>query len=254
MSVKSQLKQIGREVWFPIFKLTNHGKATFTCPVCNYTGPFMDVQPDTGVRKHALCPKCFSYERHRLQYLVVQSVFKGLRLSEMSLLHFAPEPLFRSFFFRHFKCYETADLYADNVDHQVDIQALPFADESYDVVFASHVLEHIPDDRQALREIRRILKPNGFAILPVPIVGETTIEYPEPNPHEALHVRAPGFDYYDRYQPYFSRVEQYTSDSFPQEFQVHIYEDRSQWSKEKFPLRQLIQGEKHLDIVPVCYV
>lgn len=89
------------------------------------------------------------------------------------------------------------------VDHNVDLQELPFEDQTYDFVFASHVLEHIPNDEKAISEIRRILKPNGIAILPVPLVAEKTIEYSEPNPNETYHVRAPGFDYFDRYDRYF---------------------------------------------------
>jgi SAM-dependent methyltransferase len=121
------------------------------------------------------------------------------------MLHFAPEPFFREFFTRRFGQYETADLKRKGVDHKVDLQQLPFGDKTYDFVFASHVLEHIPDDHKAIFEIHRILKPNGMAILPVPIYSEKTIEYPEPNPHEFFHVRAPGTDYFDRYERYFQR-------------------------------------------------
>ena len=96
-------------------------------------------------------------------------------------------------------------------DHIVDLQHLPFSDNSYDFVFASHVLEHIPDDRKAISEIRRILRPNGVAMLPVPIYSEKTVEFSEPDPNEFGHVRAPGLDYFDRYQPYFSKVARFDS-------------------------------------------
>jgi ubiquinone/menaquinone biosynthesis C-methylase UbiE len=140
------------------------------------------------------------------------------------------------------------------VDHHVDLQHLPFADGTYDFVFASHVLEHIPDDEKAISEIRRILKPNGIAILPVPIVAEKTIEYPEPNPHESYHVRAPGMDYFDKYRRHFSRVERFSSDPLPKKYQLFLYEDRSRWPTKESPLRLPMPGEKHGDIVPVCYV
>lgn len=131
---------------------------------------------------------------------------------------------------------------------------LPFSDSTYDLVFASHVLEHIPNDKKAIQEIRRILKPDGIAILPVPLVAESTIEYPEPNPHETYHVRAPGVDYFDRYTLYFSRIEKYTSDSLPEKYQLFIYEDRSRWPTVQCPLRPAMEGDRHIDIVPVCYV
>jgi ubiquinone/menaquinone biosynthesis C-methylase UbiE len=170
------------------------------------------------------------------------------------MLHFAPEPFFRDFFSQRFGQYETADLSMEGVTHKVDLQQLPFANSTYDFVFASHVLEHIPDDERAISEIRRILKPSGIAILPVPIVAEKTIEYPEPNPYETYHVRAPGKDYFDRYKRHFSKVENFSSDTLPQKYQLFVYEDRTQWPSKECPLRPAMQGEKHSDVVPVCYV
>ncbi len=140
------------------------------------------------------------------------------------------------------------------VDHYVNLLELPFADESYDFVYASHVLEHISDDNKAIAEIRRILRPDGVAILPVPLTGEKTIEYPQPNPNEAYHVRAPGLDYYDRYNKYFSRVEKFTSDMFSQNYQLFIYEDRTKWPTDDCPLLPPSEGKRHIDLVPVCYV
>src|SRR5262249_19192968 len=140
-----------------------------------------------------------------------------------------------------------------NVHYKVDLLHLPFSDSSYDLVYASHVLECIPDDRKAIQEIRRILKPNGIAILPVPLVAEETIEYGEPNPHQHCHVRAPGFDYFDRYRPHFSRIETHASDALPERHQLFVYEDRSKWPTPESPLRPAMAGERHREIVPVCY-
>ncbi|MEO5955283.1 MAG: methyltransferase domain-containing protein [Nitrospiraceae bacterium] len=237
-----------------IFKLGNLQKEKFECPVCGYSGPFMDFAPPTGIRKHAKCPNCNALERHRIQFVVVSDVLKDRNTAQLKMLHFAPEPFFREFFSQRFGQYETADLKSKDVDHNVDLQQLPFADGSYDFVFASHVLEHIPDDRKALSEIRRILKPNGIAILPVPIISQNTIEYPEPNPHESYHVRAPGMDYFDRYERHFRKVERFSSDPLPKKYQLFVYEDRSQFPTEKSPLRTPMPGEKFSDVVPVCYV
>ena len=236
-----------------VFRLRNLSKEKFECPICGYNGPFEDFNPSTGLRKHARCPQCGSLERHRLQYVAVQPLLNNLNASQMRMLHFAPEAFFKDFFSKQFGKYETADINMEGVDHKVDLQSLPFSNATYDFVFASHVLEHIPDDKQAIQEIRRILKPNGIAILPVPLVSESTIEYPEPNPHEAYHVRAPGFNYFDRYMPYFSRVEKYASDSLPERYQLFVYEDRSRWPTAECPLRPAMKGERHIDIVPVCY-
>jgi SAM-dependent methyltransferase len=238
----------------PVFLLCNLKKERFECPVCGFRGPFKDVSPPTGLRKHAKCPKCNAAERHRIQYLVVTKVLNNIDTSSLKMLHFAPEPFFKDFFSSRFGHYETADLSMNDVDHNVDLLDLPFKNQSYDFVFASHVLEYIHNDEKALSEIRRILKPKGIAVLPVPLVVEKTVEYSEPNPKETYHVRAPGYDYYDRYSQHFSKIEKYSSDSMPRKYQVFIYEDRTQWPTKECPLRSSMQGEKHIDIVPVCYV
>lgn len=236
-----------------LFRLLNAGKPRFVCPICGYAGPFRAINPATGPRKHALCPKCGAAERHRLQYLVLRQLLARRKTADAALLHFAPEPFLRHFFKERFRSYETADLVAKGVDHVVDIQAMPFDDARYDFVFASHVLEHVPDDARAIAEIRRILRPGGVALLPVPIVAERTVEYPAPNPNESGHVRAPGYDYFERYERHFARVELVDSRSFPPEFQLFVYEDRSGYPTKECPLRPPMAGERHHDVVPVCY-
>jgi len=178
---------------------------------------------------------------------------KSMNASGMKMLHIAPEPFFQEMFSRRFGEYETADLLMKGVDHHVDLQNLPFEDETYDFVFASHVLEHVTDDKRAIREIRRVMKPTGVAILPVPVVCEKTIEYPQANPSEAYHVRAPGFDYFDKYSKCFNRVDVLASNSFPERYQLFIYEDRSVWPTTECPLRPPMDGERHADFVPICY-
>lgn len=253
MMLRDYARKVKHRAEFAVFSLTSGSRQKFECPVCAYSGPFMDVAPPTGLRQHAKCPSCHSLERHRLQFVVVEQVLRGLDTQHLKMIHFAPEPFFRAYFSERFTHYESADLCMKDVDHNVDLQGLPFEDASYDFVFASHVLEHIPDDRKAVSEIRRILRPGGIAILPVPIVSEKTIEYPEPNPHEAYHVRAPGFDYFERYEQHFSRVERFTSESLPEKYQLFVLEDRSQWPTKECPLRPAMAGSRHIDIVPICW-
>jgi SAM-dependent methyltransferase len=93
--------------------------------------------------------------------VVVEGIFRQVNVSRMRMLHFAPGAFFEKIFARRFSRYETADLDMERVDHRVDLQALPFGDGSYDFIFASHVLEHVPDDTKALKEIRRVLRPGG---------------------------------------------------------------------------------------------
>ena len=169
------------------------------------------------------------------------------------MLHFAPEHFLSSFFRSRVGSYATADLEMKGVDHHVDLRNLPFPNGFFNFIYASHVLEHIDDDAKALSEIRRVLSPGGVAILPVPIVTHVTIEYSEPNPHEEYHVRAPGADYYQRYQRYFKNIEIHRSSDFPEQYQCHIYEDRSVWPTPECPMLSSMPGERHEDLVPVCF-
>ena len=228
-------------------------KEKFECPVCGYNGPFMDLSPSTGLRKHAKCPKCGALERHRLQYCAINHVLRHRDPSNMRMLHFAPDAFLRSLLPNRFGQYETADLDMKDVDYNVDLQNLDLPDASYDFVLASHVLDYIPDDKKAIAEIRRILRPGGVALLPVSVAGEKTIEYARPNPNEFYHVRACGMDYFERYEEVFSKVEKISSDSLPAKYQLFIYEDRTIWPNEKCPLRTPMPGERHTNVVPICY-
>jgi SAM-dependent methyltransferase len=102
--------------------------------------------------------------------------------------------------------YRSADLEPGRADEQVDVTNIPWPDECVDFIVCSHVLEHVPDDRAAMRELRRILTPDGLAVIEVPVLAEVTVEDPSVvDPHERLrrfgqvdHVRVYGPDVYDR--------------------------------------------------------
>lgn len=146
------------------------------CDVCGHTSraflPFGDPGRgrDMAPRPDAKCPHCGSLERHRLawRYLVDHTdLFDG---RDKFVLHIAPEhclqPRFES---RLGASYWSADLFRPNARLKMDITAMPLDDDSVDVVYCSHVLEHIPDDRKAMSEIARVLKPGGWALLVVPL-------------------------------------------------------------------------------------
>lgn len=138
------------------------------CPVCGGTFRKFISYGHKKVREGVLCPRCFSLERHRLLWLFLQrctDVFQG----KYRILHVAPEQCFYSRF-RKLKNldYTTADLESPLADVKIDIQDMPFEDQDFDIVICNHVLEHVPDDRKAMKEIYRILQPGGFAILQVP--------------------------------------------------------------------------------------
>ena len=123
------------------------------------------------------------------------------------LLHVAPERQM-SHLFRQERSvdYLSADLSSALAMEKMDITDIQYPSNSFDVIYCSHVLEHIPNDRQAMRELCRVLRPDGWAILQVPILVESTLEDPtvtSPEERERLygqhdHVRAYGLDYKDR--------------------------------------------------------
>jgi SAM-dependent methyltransferase len=224
----------------------------FTCPVCDYSGVFLNFTPETGTRPHAQCPQCEGLERHRLQWLTMKELQKEIDFKKLRVLHMAPEKCIRERLQPLCATYLTADLDGKGVDRHEDLTKLSFANSSFDLVYCSHVLEHIRDDIAAIKEIRRVLSPGGIAVLPVPVFSDVTVEYPEPNWHEHGHVRAPGPEYSERYKKYFGTVRVFTSDDFDRRYQLYLYEDRTNWTNPTFPHRRPTPGTKHLDYVPIC--
>lgn len=189
------------------------GRLPRHCPVCFYRGVFISVGHPP--RWDARCPNCGSRERHRLLRLWITEG-GGDRLAGQRILHFAPERVFMRRM-RGDPLYETADLAQADVDHKVDIANTKLPDASYDVVIASHVLEHVPDDRAAMRELFRLLKPGGRALLMVPVNVTRSATYENPAITSAAarhahfgaadHVRRYGLDFADRLGEAGFRVE-----------------------------------------------
>ncbi len=122
------------------------------------------------------------------------------------MLHVAPEGCLVALLKRSpYIEYVSADI-APYAMVQMDLTDIPFSDESFDVIYISHVFEHILDDRRAMREVHRVLRSGGWSILQVPINSETTYEdlsITQPEERERVfgqndHVRIYGNDYYDR--------------------------------------------------------
>jgi SAM-dependent methyltransferase len=124
-----------------------------------------------GFRQQNYCPRCNSGYKERLLYLYLQhceSMF-GPRMRELSVLHVAPEWSLRKVFASEsFAQYVRCDLNSPLVDLRVDVTAIPFPDQSFDVLICNHVLEHVPDDRTAMKELYRVLRAGGLAVLQVP--------------------------------------------------------------------------------------
>lgn len=250
---KSPRTSIASSLNLLAFRWSKRRQPSFLCPFCHYKGPFKEAGQNAGVRAHAACPQCGALERHRLQLLVLKELSKTHDLATMDGLHFAPEACISDYLRPRLRRYTTSDLAMSGVDVKADLCRLPFGDGEFDLIFASHVLEHIKDDTTAIAEIARVLRNGGVALLPVPIISPgKTVEYPAANDHEDGHVRAPGLDYHERFTPHFASVRTYSSHDFPPEHQTFAYEDRSAWNRDRMPLRPTSEGIKHVEYVPVC--
>lgn len=159
-------------------------------------------------RQNALSPSTLSLERHRLLWLYLKNE-TNFFTAKKKVLHMAPEQCFLKRFKKLKNLdYTTADLYAPKVDVKADILALPFKDNNFDVIFCNHVLEHIIDDKKAMQELYRVLKPKGMAILQIPQdlnLDKTYEDFSITSEEERAkhfgqydHVRIYGRDYFDK--------------------------------------------------------
>jgi SAM-dependent methyltransferase len=149
--------------WRQIF--ANRGNAV-ECPVCGHC--FARFRDDWN-RPNALCWRCGSHERHRALWLYLTHRPEYL-LGASSLLHFAPEwCLERRLRAQPNLRYVTADLDPGKGELQLDITALALPDGAVDAIICSHVLEHVEDDEAAMRELRRVVAPEGWVIVMVPL-------------------------------------------------------------------------------------
>ena len=155
----------------PLMGLCYKGKGR-ECPLCGAEYrrflPYGYVVP----RPDALCPRCLALERHRLLWLWLTRE-TDLAERRPHLLHIAPEACLGRRLKRIYASepsrYVTADLESPLADLHFDIQRIPLPDASFDAVICNHILEHVADDRAALRELHRILRPGGWGIVLSPV-------------------------------------------------------------------------------------
>ncbi|MDC3241006.1 class I SAM-dependent methyltransferase [Flavobacteriaceae bacterium] len=164
-------------IWFrPFIKLYYSG-SRFTDPIDGSSYRKFLPYGYQKIRENALCPGTLSLERHRLLWLYLDRETSFLNDS-LKVLHVAPEQVFYQKFksFSHWK-YTTTDLHSPLADVKADICALPFEDNSYDLILCNHVLEHIPNDRKAMSELYRVLKKGGTLIAQVPLDENRTTTF-----------------------------------------------------------------------------
>jgi len=194
----------------PIFKIISffYKGNNVLCPICEFK--FKKFFPyGRQIRENALCPNCLSLERHRLLFLFLKNK-TNLFNKKIDLLHIAPEQCFiKTFNNSNNINYVTGDLYSPLAKIKMDIHKMPFQDNSFDVILCNHVLEHVDNDKKAMKEINRVMKKDGFAILQVPFynpIPDKTLEdksIKSPSEREKLygqadHKRKYGKDYEKR--------------------------------------------------------
>jgi SAM-dependent methyltransferase len=225
-----------KEALGPLFTIANKVRLQYLrvkyigdnvyCPCCR--GTFREfARFGDARRKNAWCPKCESLERHRLLWMYFEKK-TNLYKQPVKLLHVAPETIF----YNHFRKQPNIDYYpADKYNHlypsgtkYIDLLDIDIPDETFDVVICNHVFQYIEEDRKAMKEVFRVLKKGGWAVMQVPINKQLVKTYEDPtitDPMDRLkafglkeHVRFYGPDYADRLEEvgFKVTVEDYTAE------------------------------------------
>lgn len=220
-----RLKQLAEKFLPAKLKFALNSGSRFQCPFCGFRAKnwapigfnlpvLKEKQVVGGGIRAAGCYKCQSTDRERLIYLYLKEILNIFEHKNIKILHLAPEKnLSKTLYESGFEEYLCGDLFTKGYEypeyvHNMNVLNLPFGDDFFDLIICNHLLEHVPDDSDAMRELLRVLKPDGKAILQVPISKNTyrTIENPKiTTPRERKkafgqmdHVRIYGQDYTER--------------------------------------------------------
>lgn len=211
-----------RRLWIddklsPIRRVVYFGWSRY-CPICKaHLRRFFPFR--RGLDPLAVCPICFSHGRHRMFWLWLPrdtDLFDDRKKKLLQIAPNGPEKLLAELIQKVKSVeYLSGDLSNPLAMVHMDITDIHYPDNFFDVILCSHVLEHVPEDRKAIAELFRVLKPGGWAILQVPILGEETFEDPsviDPNERMRLfgqfdHVRRCGTDYKNRLESVGFTVE-----------------------------------------------
>lgn len=180
------------------------------CPVCGAVFDDFVAGGVGGARPRAACPRCGCWERHRFLGLLIDQLAPVLAAARL-VLHVGPEPALTTLLRRdagdaYLSCDFDPAADGRDVSMQADLTCLPLPDSSVDVLVCLQVLEHIPDDAAAMREIGRVLSPGGLAIINVPYRDDALTDEDPSAPEaervrrfgQADHVRFYGVDFNDR--------------------------------------------------------
>ncbi|MGD8306083.1 MAG: methyltransferase domain-containing protein [Ignavibacteria bacterium] len=194
-----------RDIYYRINRFIYSGKR-YHCPICEKD--YKKFLTGAGNKLNSRCPGCGTAERHRLLWLYLQNKLNIFN-KDLQLLDIAPDQTIQ----KKLKAstninYLSVDLESAFAMKKMDLTKLEFDDNKFDGVICYHVLEHIGNDRKALSEMFRVLKPGGWAILQSPVDMDREYTFEDPtitSPQEKLkyfgqedHVRIYGRDYTKR--------------------------------------------------------
>lgn len=207
------------------------------CPVCkNDIRVFLPT--DGGgeqIRRNAICPVCKCGERDRMIYTIWEQrkIFSDRNIK---FLHIAPEKQFVDKFKKmenidYYPCDINVDVYG--VEHQVDVTNIQFQDKMFDIIMCSNVIEHVQEDKLAMKELYRVLKDDGIAFIDVPVFydlqrtlenvdGVTTPELQKKIYGWRGHVRKYGRDYKERLEEVGFKVEEITTNDIEKSYAKKI--------------------------------
>jgi SAM-dependent methyltransferase len=198
--VSRRYRYLARDIWCGSVSALFRGNRV-ECPICGKGAPRW-VSLGFG---QPLCPHCLASDRNRLISLYLKNELAfGTR--PLRVLHFAPEHCFlRRFAKVPNVSYIAADIDPPKGAVKIDITDIPLDADSIDLVICSHVLEHIEDDGKAMRELRRVVRPGGTALIMCPVYKERATTYEDASvvsPQDRLvafgqtdHVRLYGADF-----------------------------------------------------------
>ncbi|MDX1652910.1 MAG: methyltransferase domain-containing protein [Brumimicrobium sp.] len=178
------------------------------CPVCERSfNKFLSYGSSVAHRENVLCPYDLTLERHRLMWLYLKD-HTDFFSEKKEVLHIAPEQCFHKRFKKQENLnYLTGDLVSPIADMHFDLHNIPLEDNRFDVIFCNHVLEHVDDAMQCMKELYRVMNHGGWGIFQVPQDFNRDVTYEDKSivsPEEREkhfwqkdHVRLFGKDYPD---------------------------------------------------------
>lgn len=194
--------QMGVHFVMPLVGIYYSGRGV-ECAVCGARYRRFLSYGYVTMRTNALCPNCLALERHRLLWLYLRNETRLLDPSENTrMLHIAPERCLIKRLERVLgDNYVTADLESPLAKVKMDIQKIPFADAQFDVIFCNHILEHVDDDRLAMREMYRVMKKGGWGVMLSPVTYGKPATYEDPT-IISPQARAEAFGQHDHAREY----------------------------------------------------